>query len=154
VKSLRQGKLVYPGPLDVPHAWAYLPDLAQAFVAVALQHAHLQGHHDLPFAGHNLTGGELLQGVQTAAAELQLAAVDRTWRHGSLPWWLMRTLSPLVPTWREISEMAYLWHEAHALDDSALRQLLQGAGAAPKRTELADALRCALHTASQNQFNP
>jgi len=34
-KSLHQGKLVYPGPLDRPHAWAYLPDLARAFVAVA-----------------------------------------------------------------------------------------------------------------------
>lgn len=37
VKSLRAGKLVYPGPLDLPHAWAYLPDLARAFVRVAQQ---------------------------------------------------------------------------------------------------------------------
>jgi hypothetical protein len=108
----------------------------------------LQGHHDLPFAGHNLTGRELLQGVQTAAAELQLAAVDRTWRHGSLPWWLMRTLSPLVPTWREISEMAYLWHEAHALDDSALRALLANTGQSLASTDAGTALRCAL----QHQF--
>ena len=34
VKALAKGKLVYPGPLDRAHAWAYLPDLAQAFVAV------------------------------------------------------------------------------------------------------------------------
>ena len=27
-KSAAAGKLVYPGPLDVPHAWAFLPDLA------------------------------------------------------------------------------------------------------------------------------
>ena len=36
-KSLGAGKLVYPGPLDRPHAWAYLPDLARAFVAAALR---------------------------------------------------------------------------------------------------------------------
>ena len=53
-KHWRQGKLTYPGPLDRAHAWAYLPDLAQAFVAAA-QHAlavprvGLQRWH---FAGH------------------------------------------------------------------------------------------------------
>ena len=35
VKSIASGKLVYSGPLDRVHAWAYLPDLARAFVAVA-----------------------------------------------------------------------------------------------------------------------
>src|SRR5262245_34180250 len=39
VKHLPRSKLVYPGPLDVAHAWAYLPDLARAFVAVA-EHAN------------------------------------------------------------------------------------------------------------------
>jgi hypothetical protein len=34
-RKLRQGVMTWPGPLDVPHAWAYLPDLAQAFVRVA-----------------------------------------------------------------------------------------------------------------------
>ena len=41
VKSLRRGKLVYPGPLQVPHAWAYLPDLARAFVAAATHASEL-----------------------------------------------------------------------------------------------------------------
>jgi hypothetical protein len=30
-----RGVVTYPGRLDVPHAWAYLPDLARAFVAIA-----------------------------------------------------------------------------------------------------------------------
>ena len=48
-KSLRQGKLVYPGPLNLAHAWAYLPDLARAFVAVASRADELPAFADLPF---------------------------------------------------------------------------------------------------------
>jgi nucleoside-diphosphate-sugar epimerase len=35
VKKLPQGRVTWPGALDLPHAWAYLPDLARAFVHVA-----------------------------------------------------------------------------------------------------------------------
>jgi hypothetical protein len=35
VKKLPQGRVTWPGALDAPHAWAYLPDLAQAFVRAA-----------------------------------------------------------------------------------------------------------------------
>jgi nucleoside-diphosphate-sugar epimerase len=35
VKKLPQGRVTWPGTLDAPHAWAYLPDLARAFVRVA-----------------------------------------------------------------------------------------------------------------------
>jgi nucleoside-diphosphate-sugar epimerase len=35
VKKLPQGHVTWPGTLDAPHAWAYLPDLARAFVRVA-----------------------------------------------------------------------------------------------------------------------
>ncbi len=34
-KDLARGRFTHPGPLDVPTAWAFLPDLARAFVAVA-----------------------------------------------------------------------------------------------------------------------
>jgi uncharacterized protein YbjT (DUF2867 family) len=40
LKSIAKGRLVYPGPLELPHAWAYLPDLARAFVARPHAHGH------------------------------------------------------------------------------------------------------------------
>jgi hypothetical protein len=40
-KDLRKGVVTYPGPPDVPTAWAYLPDLARTFVAVAARRAQL-----------------------------------------------------------------------------------------------------------------
>jgi nucleoside-diphosphate-sugar epimerase len=140
VKSLRAGKLVYPGPLNAPHAWAYLPDLAQAFVAVAAQHRSLRGHHHLPFAGHHVTGGALLAAIEQAAQTLGLQP-SRPWRRGGMPWGLIRTLSPLVPMWREISEIAYLWHEPHALDGAALRALVGELPHTPLPTALRQAVR-------------
>lgn len=140
VKSLRQGKLVYPGPLDVPHAWAYLPDLAQAFVQVAAHHGIWQGHRQQPFAGHSFTGRELLVGIEAAARATGLAP-GRAWRHGSLPWGLIRALSPIVPTWREITEIAHLWHEAHVLDGAALQTLTGPVPHTPAPEALQQALR-------------
>jgi nucleoside-diphosphate-sugar epimerase len=148
VKSLRSGKLVYPGPTDVPHAWAYLPDLARAFVALASR-ADLPASTRLHFTGHTLTGAQLLAGIERAATELGLAP-ERGFRRGGVPWGLMRAGAVFVPAWREIAEMAYLWRVPHALDgaelratvgelavtplDDALRATLRGLGFGPGRT--------------------
>jgi len=139
VKSLRAGKLVYPGPLDVAHAWAYLPDLARVFVALA-ERDDLPAFARLHFAGHTLTGEQLLQAIERAAAALGVAP-ERGFRYGGMPWGLIRAGGLLVPMWREIAEMSYLWRVPHALDDGALRTLL-GDLAAP--TPVDEAMRAAL----------
>ncbi len=117
VKSMASGKLVYPGPLDLVHAWAYLPDLARAFVALA-------GADDKPlarfhFAGHAVTGHEFLAATERAAESLGLAPA-RGWRHGSMPWAVIRAGGLVVPIWRELSRMSYLWRVPHALDGRKL----------------------------------
>jgi nucleoside-diphosphate-sugar epimerase len=122
LKSMAQGKLVYPGPTDIPHAWAWLPDLARAFVAVA------EAQLDQPFVrlhypGYTLTGTELLDAVIRAATSLGLAPSARFRRRG-MPWGIIRLGGLVVPMWREIAEMAYLWEVPHALDGSTLRRLI------------------------------
>lgn len=119
-KSLRDGKLVYPGPTDLPHAWAYLPDLARAFVAVA-QRADLPAFERLHFAGHTLTGAQLLGAIERAAGAGGIRPAGE-WRRGGLPWSLLRAGGLVVPMWREIAEMAYLWRVPHALDGRRLTQ--------------------------------
>jgi nucleoside-diphosphate-sugar epimerase len=136
VKSLRSGKLVYPGPLDVPHAWAYLPDLARAFVQVAQQPAHA-AFACWHFEGHTLTGSDLLSGIEAAAADLGIAP-ERGFRRGSMPWGLIAAIGLVVPIWRELARMSYLWRVPHALDGRRLAAL-PGARLAP--TPLAMALR-------------
>lgn len=143
-KDLRSGKLVSPGPLDRPHAWAYLPDLARAFVALA----EAQGLPDvarLHFAGHTATVGEFLDATEAAARRLGLAG-PAPLRRGRMPWGLLRALAWAVPMWRELVAMSYLWRVPHALDG---RRLAATVGPLPT-TPLALALEAALRV----QFMP
>ena len=55
-KGLRQGKFTYPGALDVPTTWAYLPDMARSFVKIAEQRHRLPAFETLHFGGYQLTG--------------------------------------------------------------------------------------------------
>jgi nucleoside-diphosphate-sugar epimerase len=116
VSRLKGGTVVYPGPVFLPHAWAYLPDLAQAFVAVAERRERLTGHQRLHFAGHTVTGEQLAAALsRVQGRQLQLSA---------LPWWLFKLAAPFVPSWRAVLEMRYLWSRPHQLDGKALAALV------------------------------
>jgi nucleoside-diphosphate-sugar epimerase len=120
VKDLARGKLVYPGPLDLAHAWAYLPDLARAFVAVAERGAPA-GFTRMHYTGHTLTGHELLAAIDAASARLGLRPA-RGFRVGGLPWALIRAIGLVKPAWRELARMSYLWRVPHALAGRTLTQ--------------------------------
>lgn len=130
VKSLAKGKLVYPGPLNLVHPWAYLPDLASTFVSVAEKVlAASVNRDDLPpflrfhFSGNSLTGAQALQRIEQAARQLGIAPA---WgfKHGGMPWSVIRAGGLVVPMWREVAEMQYLWDVPHRLDDSALKKFI------------------------------
>jgi nucleoside-diphosphate-sugar epimerase len=118
VKPIAKGRLDYPGDPALVHAWAYLPDLARAFVAVASL-PDLAPFERLTFAGHSVTGQAFLGAVERAAAALGRAPA-RGWRHGRMPWRLIRVIGIAVPLWRELARMAYLWRVPHALSGSKL----------------------------------
>lgn len=138
VKDLARGRLVYPGPLNVAHAWAYLPDLARTFVAVAAQ-PQGPAFARLHFAGHTLTGRELLAALERVAGSL--GVVPRGgWRRSTLPWGLVRLAAPFWPMGRELLTMRYLWQVPHALDGSALAQAVGVLPQTPVDEALAQAL--------------
>jgi len=118
VKSIARGKLVYPGPLDRVHAWAYVADLARAFVAVAMR-PPAAAFERLHFGGHAVTGGEFLDATAAAAETLGLRPAA-SFSRGSVPWGLMRAGGLVYPLWRELARMRYLWEVSHALDGSRL----------------------------------
>jgi nucleoside-diphosphate-sugar epimerase len=122
VRSIARGKLVYPGPLDRCHAWAYLPDLARAFVALA-ERSELPAFSRWHFAGHSATGAEWLDAIEAAAAELGLRPEAGLLRRG-LPWGVLRLGGWLLPSWRALTELAYLWSVPHRLEGEALLALL------------------------------
>ena len=58
--KLAKGRVEYPGNPDIPHAWAYLPDLGRAAVALAERRAALPRVEEVLFPGYTLTGRELI----------------------------------------------------------------------------------------------
>ena len=129
-KGLAQGKFVQMGPADLPHAWAWLPDLAQVFVAVAARRTQLAPFAALNYAGITLTGAEL-----QAAFE---AALGRPLRRSAFPWPLIRLAALVAAMPRALVEMRYLWQRPHRLDGQRLQALL---GAGMPATPLAEVVR-------------
>ena len=143
-KDITRGKMTYPGAMDIATSWAYLPDLARSFVAVADKLAQdpsaLPRNASFCFAGHHLTGNDWAQLIQAVAQEKGWLAAGRSLKIGSMPWWLIKSLSFAVPMFRELSEMQYLWHTPYALSGDKLAALI---GTLPV-TPLPQALRAAL----------
>ncbi len=131
-KDIARGRLTYPGPLDVVHEWAYLPDLAVALARLAAARGRLGKFETFGFAGNAVTGHEF-----TAAI---CRAVGRTLRVKPMSWWLVHALRPFVPLSRELSEMAYLWRVPHRIDGTKLASILGEV----RRTPVDDAIRSAL----------
>lgn len=80
--GIGKGALTYPGPTDIDHAWAYLPDMARAAVALAERREQLATFEDIPFPGLALTG-ETLRALVEAALGSKL-------RLKGTPWWAIR----------------------------------------------------------------
>ncbi|PZQ62261.1 MAG: hypothetical protein DI570_11595 [Phenylobacterium zucineum] len=120
----------YPGPMELRHAWAYLPDVAETFVR--LLGADLGEVESFHMQGQAITGHELVTGLEAAA--------DRRLSAGRLPWFALAAAAPFNETLREMQEVRYLWRREVLLDGGKLAARL---GAEP-RTPLAEALRAAL----------
>ena len=132
VKDIHRGRMTYPGAQDVRIAWAYVPDLAQAFVRVAdrgLDDGALAPFEALHFSGHSLSASDWIGQLAPLAHQERWIADDEDIRCGALPWRLIRLGASVVPMWRELVEMQYLWNTPHALSGERLVQLI---GAEPR----------------------
>jgi nucleoside-diphosphate-sugar epimerase len=138
IRPIAKGRLDYPGDPDLVHAWAYLPDLARAFVAVAAL-PDLAPFERFAFAGHSVTGRAFLAAVERAATSLGIAS-SRGWRHGRMSWPLLRAVGVVVPLWRELARMSYLWRVPHALDGTKLAARCPALAPTPLAAALADSL--------------
>jgi nucleoside-diphosphate-sugar epimerase len=114
--KLRKGIFTWPGPMDLPHAFAYLPDLGATFVALAGRRAGLGGFERFHFAGHTMTGDEM----KLVAEE----ATGRRLKRAGVPWALLRAAGLVNPMMREVTIMSYLWRTPHSLDGSRLQRFL------------------------------
>jgi nucleoside-diphosphate-sugar epimerase len=123
-KQLAKGRFTYPGQGEVPTAWAYLPDLARTFVAVAERADALAPFEVLHFAGHSLSAQRWLEALTPLALAQGWVTPGGQLKRSSLPWTILRLASPFVPAWAALVEMRYLWQTPHALANARLTALI------------------------------
>jgi nucleoside-diphosphate-sugar epimerase len=115
----RAGKPIQAlGRLDVPHEWAYVPDVARLGAELLAIRERLAPFEVVHFAGHVARAQrEFFRRVARAAGRPDLPV--RT-----LPWWLLRGLGLADSQLRELIELRYLFDDAVLLDDPRRRELL------------------------------
>jgi nucleoside-diphosphate-sugar epimerase len=130
--------VTYPGEPGIGHAWAYLPDLAEAIVRLADIEAALPPFDSVHFGGHWLEPGiAIAEAVRRVSGNPDLP-IRRA------PWTLYRLAAPFVTVLREVLEMRYLWRVPLRLDNAKLVSLI---GPEP-HTPLDEALRRTLSALS------
>ena len=132
VNKMSKGVYTSPGPSHLVHEWAYLPDLAAAFVALAGAHDRLGPFETLHFPGHAVTSEQM----KAAASK----ALGKPLKMSGLPWWLLRLAGTVNPMMREIAEMAYLHHQPHRLVSGRLAGIVGDLPHTPLEQAVASAL--------------
>lgn len=114
--KVTRGTYTAAGPVDLVHEWTYLPDLANAFVALVENLDRLGAYEALHFPGHPVTDLEMKSAVEQA--------VGRPLKLSALPWWVLRAGGPFVPMWRALVSMSYLRFEEHRLVSDRLESII------------------------------
>jgi len=103
------------GPVDTPHEFIFVPDLAEILVALS-EKPEAYGH------AWNVAGPALT--TTREFANLVFAAVHQKPRIRAAGKFGLRVMGLFNPFMREVVEMHYLWTTPVKLDDTRLRKLL------------------------------
>jgi nucleoside-diphosphate-sugar epimerase len=103
------------GPIDTPHEFIFVPDLAGTLLALSAKE-EAYGH------AWNIAGSGTI--TTRHFAELVFGAAKQTPRLRVAGKMMLRLFGLFNPFLREVVEMHYLWTTPVKLDDSRIRQLL------------------------------
>jgi nucleoside-diphosphate-sugar epimerase len=131
-KEIARQRLTYPGPLDVVHAWAYLPDFAATMVQLAERSDTLPPFATFGFPGHAVSGNELIAAIE--------AVTKSKFNIRPMSWWMIKTFGQMLAIGRELAELEYLWRVPHQISGDKLKAAI---GEVP-RTPLPDAIAATL----------
>ena len=112
--ALKGGTANVIGPIDTPHEFIFVPDLAETLIALS--------EKDEAYGNTwNVAGPGLITTRQFA--DLVFGAVDQKPRLRVAGKFMLRVAGLFNPVLRELVEMHYLWTTPVKLDDTRLRQL-------------------------------
>jgi nucleoside-diphosphate-sugar epimerase len=107
-----------PGPANIGHAFAYLPDLGETLARLVDAEDRLGRFEVFHFRGQWLArGAEFGAAIRRVTGNPKLPV----WR---FPWIVVRLAAPFNETFRELLEMRYLWRRPIGLDNAKLVSFL------------------------------
>jgi nucleoside-diphosphate-sugar epimerase len=113
--ALAQGKAAMMlAPLDTPHDFAYVPDIARAVVSLI----------DAPDDAYNQAWNMPCAPIRTPRAILRLGAdaLQVKLKVTSIPLWSLPILGLAVPFMREVAEMSFTWDRPYEVDASKFKR--------------------------------
>jgi nucleoside-diphosphate-sugar epimerase len=125
--------ITYPGRPGIGHQWAYLPDVAETMVRLMVE-ADLDDFATFHTKGHwDHDGRQMIQAIKNVTGRSDLP-IRR------LPWRLMALASPVVPLFRELREVKYLWEQPVCMSNARLLAAIE----TEPHTPLDEAVRATL----------
>lgn len=146
LRDLKKDVFTAVGPDGVAHAWAYLPDMADAFVRLAAMRASLGRFERFHFPGHTLDG----VAFQRAAER----AVGRSLTRKRVNWLVLRLVGLFVPVLREVVKMNYLWFAPHSLSGARLERTIGPVRHTPIETAIAETVAALGLDRPENALGP
>jgi nucleoside-diphosphate-sugar epimerase len=132
-KQIERQRLTYPGPLDVVHAWAYLPDFTATLVRLAERRENFAPLEAFGFPGHSPTGSQLIAAIESVT--------KATFNVRPMSWWMLKTFGQLLAIGRELSELEYLWRVPHQISGDKLQSAIGDMPHTPLAEAVAQSLR-------------
>ena len=97
---------------DVPHTWAYLPDVAKYAVCLLNKRQQLAPYNCFHFTGYSVSFNELGKSLEKATSKkVKITA---------FPWWQVHIGALFVPLFQGVKSMRYLWEKPLLLDGGSL----------------------------------
>lgn len=146
LKGLAKGKISAMAAPAARRAYAYLPDMARAAVALAEKRDSLAAFEDVPFPGLTFSMDEL-----KARLEAQTGGKLKMTR---FPWGAMRLAGPFWELARELTEMRYLYETPHALSGEKFTRLLPDFRITPFETVVAREVAALVPASGQGKLHP
>jgi nucleoside-diphosphate-sugar epimerase len=142
VRARGRVRSVYsPGPPEVGHSWAYLPDLAETMARLIECERPMSAYEVFHFRGHWFE-----RGVEMAESVCRASGISNE-RIKPFPWWAIKLAAPFVNAFHEMLEMRYLWQVPLQLDNTKLQALI----GAEAHTPLENALAATLHRSAAHR---
>ena len=107
-----------PGPANVGHAFAYMPDLGETLARLLDNEERMGAFEVFHFRGTWIErNAELGVAMRRASGLAKLPVI-------SFPWIIVQLAAPFNETFRELLEMRYLWRKPIGLDGTKLARFL------------------------------